>query len=85
IVSTISWNHHFVILFLPLAVLANLLLGRQAYGQFFLFLALTGIVWRHPMWGGWPFNQALLAATVALTILFLAVAGQPGRAEAQTA
>jgi hypothetical protein len=86
--STISWNHHFIILFPPLAILANLLLGRGAYGQFLLFLALTGLVWRHPMWGGPPFNQTLLAATLALTVMFLAVAGRPrraGREEAGTA
>ncbi len=84
--STISWNHHFVILFLPLAVTANLLLARRAYGQVLLLLALTALVWRHPLWGGLPFNQALLAGTLALTVLFLFVAGgRPGRTEARTA
>jgi hypothetical protein len=78
-VSTISWNHHFVILFLPLAVLADILLDRRAYGQLLLFLVLTGLVWRHPMWGGLPFTQVLLASTVALTVMFLAAAGRPGR------
>jgi len=78
-VSTISWNHHFVILFLPLAVLVNILLERRAYGQLLLCLALTALVWRHPMWGGLPFTQVLLLSTLVLTVMFLAVAGRPVR------
>ena len=88
ILSTISWNHHYVILLLPLAVLVNLLLVRRDYGRLLFVLALTAVAWRHPMWGGLPFNQFLLAATVVLTVLFLAAAGRPnrpGREEARTA
>jgi alpha-1,2-mannosyltransferase len=77
-VSTISWNHHFVILFLPLAVLVNSLLVRRDYGRLLLVFAIAAVAWRHPMWGGLPFTQALLGATLALTVVFLAVAGRRG-------
>ncbi|NIM90429.1 MAG: DUF2029 domain-containing protein [Candidatus Aminicenantes bacterium] len=72
IFSTISWNHHYIIMIFPLNFLFYRIISERRYNYLLpcLFFAYTILL--HPRGGGFPFNQILFFSTVLfLGLLYL--------------
>jgi hypothetical protein len=72
IFSTISWNHHYIIMIFPLNFLFYRIISERRYNYLLpcLFFAFTILL--HPRGGGFPFNQILFFFTVLfLGLLYL--------------
>lgn len=71
ILSTISWNHHYVTMIFPLAYLLNRIILEKRYNYLIpYFLVVSPIIYQ-PDTAGFPFNQILLMATLLFLVLLL--------------
>jgi len=71
IFSTISWNHHYVIMIFPLIFLFNKIISERRYNYLLPYLLLAFLILFHPRTGGFPFNQILFMSTVLFLCLLL--------------
>lgn len=71
VLSTISWNHHFVIMIFPLAYLFNRIILERRYNYLIPFILVASQILYHPRTGGFPFNQILLVATLLFLLMLL--------------
>ena len=71
IFSTISWNHHYVIMIFPLTFLFSKIISERRYSYLLPCLILSSFIVYHPFAGGFPFNQILFLTTVLFLILLL--------------
>jgi asparagine N-glycosylation enzyme membrane subunit Stt3 len=72
IFSTISWNHHYIIMIFPLNFLFYRIISERRYNYLLPCLLLAFLILFHPRGGGFPFNQVLLFSTVLfLGLLYL--------------
>lgn len=71
IFSTISWNHHYVIMMFPLMALLNKIIIERRYNYLIPYFFIASQILYHPRSGGFPFNQILLMATILFLILML--------------
>ena len=71
VLSTISWNHHYVIMIFPLTFLFNRIITEKRYGYLPLFTLTAFLILYHNRAGGFPFNLILFFATVLFLILLL--------------
>lgn len=70
-ISPITWFHHFVIMLFPLAYLASRIVIERRYGYFVPFGLLAAFILYNPLYGGFPFNQFRLFASLGFLILLL--------------
>ncbi|KPJ69905.1 hypothetical protein AMJ44_01760 [candidate division WOR-1 bacterium DG_54_3] len=72
IFSTISWNHHYIIMIFPLNFLFYKIISERKYNYLLPCLLFAFLILFHPLAGGFPFNQILLFSTVLfLGLLYL--------------
>lgn len=72
IFSTISWNHHYIIMIFPLNFLFYRIISERRYDYLFPSLLFAFLILLHPRGGGFPFNQILFFFTVLfLGLLYL--------------
>ena len=71
IFSTISWNHHYVIMIFPLVYLFNKIIAERRYNYLLPCLLIASLILYHPLAGGFPFNQILLISTILFLSLLL--------------
>ena len=72
IFSTISWNHHYIIMIFPLNFLFYRIISERRYDYLLPSLFLAFFILLHPLGGGFPFNQILFFSTVLfLGLLYL--------------
>jgi hypothetical protein len=71
IFSTISWNHHYIIMIFPLAFLFNEIISRRKYTYMIPYLIIGSQIIYPPKTGGFPFNQILLFSTILFLFLLI--------------
>ena len=72
IFSTISWNHHYIIMIFPLNFFFLRIISERRYNYLLPCLLLAFLILYHPRAGGFPFNQILFFSTVLfLALLYL--------------
>ncbi len=69
ILSTISWNHHYVIMIFPLTYLFSRIILERRYNYLIPYFLIASQILYPPLTGGFPFNQILLMATILFLIL----------------
>jgi len=57
ILSTISWQHHYMIMMFPLAYLFKFIIVKRKYLYFLPFALVFYFIQFYPRFGGFPFNQ----------------------------
>jgi len=72
IFSTISWNHHYIIMIFPLNFLFYRIISERRYNYLLPCLFFAFLILFHPRGGGFPFNLVLFFSTVLfLGLLYL--------------
>lgn len=71
ILSTISWNHHYIIMIYPLAVLIHHISEEKRYGYLLPVILLTVPILNHPWAGGFPFYQVLMFSSLTILVLMM--------------
>jgi len=72
IFSTISWNHHYIIMIFPLNFLFHRIISERRYNYLLPCLFFAFLILFHPQAGGFPFNQVLFFSTLLfLGLLYL--------------
>jgi hypothetical protein len=64
IFSTISWNHHYIIMIFPLNFLFYRIISERKYHYLLPCLFFALLILFHPRGGGFPFNQILFFSSV---------------------
>jgi len=80
LLAPITWSHHYVILLFPAAYLFDRLVAEGRYPALLLLLLLASQIFYRAPWGGFPFNQIRLIASLGLFAMLLDVAAgrRPG-------
>ncbi|MFH1945412.1 MAG: glycosyltransferase family 87 protein, partial [Acidobacteriota bacterium] len=64
LLSSMSWQHHFVSLIVPFLFMFSLIVEKRTYSLLIPFLMMYAAVSYFPPYGGFPFNHVRLFATV---------------------
>ena len=71
ILSTISWQHHYMIMMFPLAYFFKLIIDKRKYLYFIPLALILYFIQFYPRFSGFPFNQMRFLFTVfSLFLLF---------------
>jgi len=69
ILSTISWQHHYMIMLFPLAYFFKLIINRRKYLYFVPFASIFYFIQFYPRFSGFPFNQMKFLFTIFFLFL----------------
>jgi hypothetical protein len=70
-ISPITWFHHFVIMLFPLAYVMSRIVMEKRYGYLLPFCLLGVFILYNPLYGGFPFNQLRLFASLGFLLMLL--------------
>jgi hypothetical protein len=70
-ISPITWSHHFVIMLFPLAYVMSRIVREKRYGYLLPFCLLGAFILYNPLYGGFPFNQLRLFASLGFLLMLL--------------
>jgi len=70
-ISPITWSHHFVIMLFPLAYVMSRIAREKRYGYLLPFCLLGAFILYNPLYGGFPFNQLRLFASLGFLLMLL--------------
>jgi hypothetical protein len=70
-ISPITWFHHFVIMLFPLAYVMNRIVRQKKYEYLLPFCPLGAFILYNPLYGGFPFNQLRLFASLGFLLMLL--------------
>ena len=70
-ISPITWFHHFVIMLFPLAYVMSRIVKEKKYGYLLPFCLLGVFILYNPLYGGFPFNQLRLFASLGFLLMLL--------------
>jgi hypothetical protein len=70
-ISPITWFHHFVIMLFPLAYVMSRIVRQKRYGYLLPFCLLGAFILYNPLYGGFPFNQLRLFASLGFLLMLL--------------